>query len=88
MEANSEKLKALQMAMAKIEKDFGKGSIMKMGEENIEPTLIPAKKKMTASSFSDVSKKFPIAKNTLPTINPAIITFQRPTLSPKIPNGN
>ena len=36
MEANSEKLKALQMAMAKIEKDFGKGSIMKMGEENIE----------------------------------------------------
>ena len=36
MEANSQKLKALQMAMAKIEKDFGKGSIMKMGEENIE----------------------------------------------------
>ncbi len=30
------KLKALQAAMAKIEKDFGKGSIMKMGEEKIE----------------------------------------------------
>ena len=30
------KLKALQAAMAKIEKDFGKGSIMKLGEENIE----------------------------------------------------
>ena len=27
--AASEKLKALQAAMAKIEKDFGKGSIMK-----------------------------------------------------------
>ena len=33
---NSEKLKALQAAMDKIEKDFGKGSIMKMGNENIE----------------------------------------------------
>ena len=32
----SEKLKALQAAMAKIEKDFGKGSIMKLGDENIE----------------------------------------------------
>lgn len=33
---NSEKLKALQAAMDKIEKSFGKGSIMKMGNENIE----------------------------------------------------
>ena len=31
-----EKLKALQAAMSKIEKDFGKGSIMKMGDEKIE----------------------------------------------------
>ena len=31
-----QKLKALQAAMAKIEKDFGKGSIMKMGDEKIE----------------------------------------------------
>ena len=30
-----QKLKALQQALAKIEKDFGKGSIMKMGEEQI-----------------------------------------------------
>ena len=30
------KLKALQAAMAKIEKDFGKGSIMKMGDEQVE----------------------------------------------------
>ena len=30
------KLKALQQAMAKIEKDFGKGSIMKLGDEKIE----------------------------------------------------
>ena len=37
-EANqqSEKLKALQAAMSKIEKDFGKGSIMRMGDEQIE----------------------------------------------------
>ena len=33
---SSEKLKALQAAMDKIEKSFGKGSIMKMGDENIE----------------------------------------------------
>ncbi|MBP3766832.1 MAG: recombinase RecA [Prevotella sp.] len=31
-----EKLKALQAAMSKIEKDFGKGSIMRMGDEKIE----------------------------------------------------
>ncbi len=35
-EPNSEKLKALQAAMAKIEKDFGKGSIMKLGDEHVE----------------------------------------------------
>ncbi len=33
---SADKLKALQAAMAKIEKDFGKGSIMKMGDERIE----------------------------------------------------
>ncbi len=33
---NSEKLKALKAAMDKIEKNFGKGSIMKMGDETIE----------------------------------------------------
>ncbi len=32
----SDRLKALQAAMAKIEKDFGKGSIMKLGDEQIE----------------------------------------------------
>lgn len=32
----AEKLKALQSAMSKIEKDFGKGSIMKMGDQKIE----------------------------------------------------
>ncbi|MBP5514445.1 MAG: recombinase RecA [Bacteroidaceae bacterium] len=31
----AEKLKALQAAMTKIEKDFGKGSIMKLGDENV-----------------------------------------------------
>jgi recombination protein RecA len=33
---NEGKLKALQAAMAKIEKDFGKGSIMKLGDEQVE----------------------------------------------------
>ena len=31
-----EKLKALQAAMAKIDKDFGKGTIMKLGDESVE----------------------------------------------------
>ena len=35
-ESNEGKLKALQAAMSKIEKDFGKGSIMRMGDEQIE----------------------------------------------------
>ena len=34
--ASSEKLKALQAAMEKIEKSFGKGSIMKMGDNVVE----------------------------------------------------
>ena len=33
---NNEKLKALQAAMDKIEKSFGKGSIMKMGDDHVE----------------------------------------------------
>jgi recombination protein RecA len=36
MNPQQEKLKALQAAMSKIEKDFGKGSIMRMGDEQIE----------------------------------------------------
>lgn len=35
--ASAEKLKALQAAMDKIEKSFGKGAIMKMGADSIEP---------------------------------------------------
>ena len=34
--ASGEKLKALQAAMDKIEKSFGKGSIMKMGDDSVE----------------------------------------------------
>ncbi|MDO5525000.1 MAG: recombinase RecA [Prevotella sp.] len=36
MSAQEGKLKALQAAMAKIEKDFGKGTVMRMGDENVE----------------------------------------------------
>ena len=34
--AQNAKLQALQAAMSRIEKDFGKGSIMKLGDTNIE----------------------------------------------------
>lgn len=37
---NSEKLKALQAAMDKIEKSYGKGSIMKLGDEKIEDIAV------------------------------------------------
>lgn len=41
-DAKAAKLQALQAAMAKIEKDFGKGSIMRMGDEKVEPVdVIP-----------------------------------------------
>lgn len=41
--AQEGKLKALQAAMAKIEKDFGKGSIMKLGDEHFEDVeVIPS----------------------------------------------
>lgn len=41
--SNAEKLKALQAAMDKIEKSFGKGSIMKLGDENIQDVdVIPS----------------------------------------------
>ena len=41
--AQSEKLKALQAAMQKIEKDFGKGSIMKLGDDQVEEVeVIPS----------------------------------------------
>ena len=32
---NSDKLKAIESAMSQIEKQFGKGSIMKLGEHNV-----------------------------------------------------
>jgi recombination protein RecA len=35
--ANAEKLKALRLTMDKIEKDFGKGSVMMLGERGSEP---------------------------------------------------
>ncbi len=39
---NNEKLKALQAAMDKIEKNFGKGSIMRLGNDQIkEVEVIP-----------------------------------------------
>lgn len=35
-----EKLKALQLAMDKIEKDHGRGTIMKMGDNHVEEVNI------------------------------------------------
>jgi recombination protein RecA len=35
-EVNPEKLKALQLTMEKLDKTFGKGSVMKLGDNAIE----------------------------------------------------
>ena len=35
-----DKLKALQLAMEKIEKDHGRGTIMRLGDENIEEVSV------------------------------------------------
>ena len=35
-ETNQDKLKALQLTLDKIEKNFGKGSVMKLGENVVE----------------------------------------------------
>ena len=37
---SAEKLKALQLAMAKIDKDFGKGAIMRLGEDKVEDIAV------------------------------------------------
>ena len=37
---SADKLKALQLAMAKIDKDFGKGAIMKLGDDKIEDVSV------------------------------------------------
>ena len=37
---SAEKLKALQNAMAKIDKDFGKGAIMRLGDEKIDDVAV------------------------------------------------
>ena len=59
--ASGEKLKALQAAMDKIEKSFGKGSIMKMGDESVEQVeVIPTGSiGLTVEHIpADVSSKF------------------------------
>lgn len=39
---DNDKLKALEAALNKIEKDFGKGAVMKLGDKAIEkPPVIP-----------------------------------------------
>ena len=40
MEKNSEKLKALKLTMEKIDKDYGKGSVMMMNERSQEPQAV------------------------------------------------
>ena len=44
MSENTEKKKALEMAMSQIEKQFGKGSVMKLGEfKAMEIEAIPTR---------------------------------------------
>ena len=38
-ETNQDKLKALQLTLDKIEKNFGKGSVMKLGDNVVEDVM-------------------------------------------------
>ena len=38
--SNADKLKALQLTLDKLEKSYGKGTIMKLGDNVIEPTEV------------------------------------------------
>ena len=52
LDAKEAKLKALQAALGKIEKDFGKGSIMKLGDDKVErwKSFLPALSVLTSHS--------------------------------------
>ena len=39
-ETNQDKLKALQLTLDKIEKNFGKGSVMKLGDNVVEDVAV------------------------------------------------
>ena len=55
-----EKLKALQAAMEKIEKSYGKGSIMKMGDDSVEQVeVIPTGSIALNVALGDVYKRQP-----------------------------
>ena len=51
------KLQALQAAMSKIEKDYGKGSIMKLGDDNIEKVDVFELARQYPEAFSKVYDK-------------------------------
>ena len=51
------KLKALQAAMSKIEKDFGKGSIMKLGDEQVENVVSAATRRAESSRYTAQSRQ-------------------------------
>jgi len=57
--ANSEKLKALQLTIDKIEKNFGKGSIMRMGDTVVEdvPVISSGSHAVVSSRFMDQSRQ-------------------------------
>ena len=62
------KLKALQAAMSKIEKDFGKGSIMKLGDEQVENVeVIPTGSiGLTPHSVSAATRRAESSRYTVP----------------------
>ena len=57
---SAEKLKALQNAMAKIDKDFGKGAIMRLGDEKIDDVAdtLPLMKALAAGGIMSAEITF------------------------------
>ena len=53
----SEKMKALQLTIDKIEKNYGKGAIMKLGDSPIEDVEVPGQ--VRDSFWCDTKPKIP-----------------------------
>ena len=72
--ADENKLKALAAAMAKIEKDFGKGAIMKLGDEKIENVDVIPSGSLGLDIALGVAKKVEVPESEVDAVTGATLT--------------
>ena len=54
-EINKEKLKALQLTMEKLDKTYGKGTVMKLGDEPVEQIEVIPTGSLTPVSYTHLT---------------------------------